>query len=125
MKMSVAPKNVLLIGGTRFSGLYLWKELVDRVLQPRKKRYSFYNNMCMLCTQGHKVTLFNRGKTSLKKLPKESEAQFEARKAATAFIQGNRQNADELKEKLADKKFDVRFFAESRYHTQCILTYSI
>ena len=30
LKMSnVAPKKVLLVGGTRFSGLALWKELQD------------------------------------------------------------------------------------------------
>jgi len=31
LRMSIAPKKVLIIGGTRFSGLYLWKELYDRV----------------------------------------------------------------------------------------------
>lgn len=28
---SGSKKRVLIIGGTRFSGLYLWKELYDRV----------------------------------------------------------------------------------------------
>ena len=31
MKAPGAGKKVLIIGGTRFSGLYLWKELHDRV----------------------------------------------------------------------------------------------
>ena len=69
LKMSnVAPKKVLLVGGTRFSGLYLWKELQDR---------------------GHDVTLFNRGKTALRKTPRETEEEFEVRKAKTTFIAGD------------------------------------
>ena len=66
-------KRVLIVGGTRFSGLYLWNELHKR---------------------GHKVTLFNRGKTALKKLPKESEEQFATRKSETNFISGNRQSPE-------------------------------
>jgi len=66
-------KRVLIVGGTRFSGLYLWNELNKR---------------------GHQVTLFNRGKTALKKLPKESEDEFLKRKERTNFINGNRQDAN-------------------------------
>ena len=39
------------------------------------------------------MTLFNRGKTALKKIPNETDADFEARKAATKYINGDRQNA--------------------------------
>jgi len=86
-------KKVLLIGGTRFSGLYLWKELISR---------------------GHDVTLFNRGKTALKKLPKESAEDFEKRKSATRFINGNRQDAADLKSKLSSEKFDVVYDMNGR-----------
>lgn len=86
-------KNVLIVGGTRFSGLYLWKELYDR---------------------GHEVTLYNRGKYALKKVPKESEADFEKRKAATRFIKGDRQVAAELQEKLSNEKFDVVYDMNGR-----------
>ena len=69
LSMSSSSKKVLVIGGTRFSGLYLWKELYSR---------------------GHSVTLFNRGKSSFKKLPQESEEQFDARVKAVRVIKGDR-----------------------------------
>jgi hypothetical protein len=40
------------------------------------------------------VTLFNRGKTPLQKLPLESESEFQKRLKDTRFIQGNRQSAE-------------------------------
>ena len=88
----VSPKSVLLIGGTRFSGLYLWKELQSR---------------------GHHVTLFNRGKTTLKPLPHESEADFDKRIKDTTFVKGNRQVKEDL-EKLAAYKFDVIYDMNGR-----------
>jgi nucleoside-diphosphate-sugar epimerase len=91
--MSSASKKCLLIGGTRFSGLYLWKELLDR---------------------GHQVTLFNRGKSSLKKLPKETAEEFEKRKASTRIINGNRQDAEDLKAKLSGESFDVIYDMNGR-----------
>lgn len=92
LTMSTDPKKVLLIGGTRFSGLYLWKELHQR---------------------GHHVTLFNRGKTALKRLPKESEMDFEKRKKDTSYFTGNRQIAEDL-QKLASEKFDVIYDMNGR-----------
>lgn len=83
---SAAPKKVLLVGGTRFSGLYLWKELQDR---------------------GHDVTLFNRGKTALRKTPRETEEEFEARKAKTNFIAGDRKDTEDMKKKLGAGGYDV------------------
>ena len=88
----VAPKSVLLIGGTRFSGLYLWQELQSR---------------------GHHVTIFNRGKTSLKPLPTESAADFDKRIQNTKFIKGNRQVKEDL-EKLKSEKFDVIYDLNGR-----------
>ena len=87
LKMSnVAPKKVLLVGGTRFSGLYLWKELQDR---------------------GHDVTLFNRGKTALRKTPRETEEEFEVRKAKTTFIAGDRKDTEDMKKKLEGGGYDI------------------
>lgn len=40
------------------------------------------------------MTLFNRGKTPLQKLPLESENEFQKRLKDTRFIQGNRQSAE-------------------------------
>jgi nucleoside-diphosphate-sugar epimerase len=70
--------------------------------------------------QGHHVTLFNRGKTALKKLPKENEAEFEQRKANTRFIQGNRLSADDLKSKLQSEKFEVVYDMNGREATDTI-----
>jgi nucleoside-diphosphate-sugar epimerase len=85
MRMS-ASKNVLIVGGTRFSGLYLWKELHNR---------------------GHNVALFNRGKTSLRKCPRESDDDFEKRKSETTFITGDRKDVSDMTTKLSSSKYDV------------------
>jgi nucleoside-diphosphate-sugar epimerase len=65
--------RILIMGGTRFIGVYLTKALVE---------------------QGHEVVLFNRGK---KAAPVEGIQQ----------IHGDRQNIEQLKEKLGDEQFDV------------------
>jgi nucleoside-diphosphate-sugar epimerase len=67
--------RVLMMGGTRFIGVYLTQILVE---------------------QGHEVVLFNRGNHSA------PVAQIEQ-------IQGDRQDATQLKEKLADRDFDAIF----------------
>lgn len=95
LSMSSNSKRVLLIGGTRFSGLYLWKELHKR---------------------GHQVTLFNRGKTALKPLSKESQEAFTKRIADTKFMKGNRQVKEDLV-KLASEKFDVIYDMNGREAT--------
>jgi len=82
----VASKDVLIIGDSRFSGAYLWKELYDR---------------------GHKVTIFNQGKTVLKPLRGESDNDFEARKAAAKFIAGDRKDAVDMTSKLSGESFNV------------------
>ena len=76
----LSMSNVLIVGGTRFSGLYLWKELHAR---------------------GHSVTLFNRGKTALEKLPgRETDEEFDARVKATTFITGDRKDVADMSNKL-------------------------
>jgi len=79
-----SKENVLIIGGTRFSGAYLWKELQDR---------------------GHHVTLYNRGKTSAKAIPGESEADFEKRKASTTYLKGDRTDPEQLKSLIDPSKY--------------------
>jgi nucleoside-diphosphate-sugar epimerase len=62
--------KVLIIGGTRFSGASLWKELHSR---------------------GCDVTVYNRGKTAPKPvMGHESETDFEVRLTAAAFLKGDR-----------------------------------
>jgi nucleoside-diphosphate-sugar epimerase len=65
--------RILIMGGTRFIGVYLTKALVE---------------------QGHEVVLFNRGK---KPAPIEGIQQ----------IHGDRQDIEQLKEKLKEEQFDV------------------
>uniref|UniRef100_A0A0G4HZ55 NAD-dependent epimerase/dehydratase domain-containing protein n=1 Tax=Chromera velia CCMP2878 TaxID=1169474 RepID=A0A0G4HZ55_9ALVE len=88
----ISPRNVLLIGGTRFSGLYVWQELVKR---------------------GHKVTLFNRGKTALKQIPGETDEEFEHRKSSTTFVTGDRQDPESLAQ-LKDMDFNVVYDMNGR-----------
>lgn len=90
---AVGNKNVLIVGGTRFSGLYLWKELHER---------------------GHQVTLYNRGKTPLKKLACETDEVFSERKLNTKYIYGDRKNGDEMKQKLGSETFDVIYDMNGR-----------
>ena len=65
--------RILIMGGTRFIGVYLTKALVE---------------------QGHEVVLFNRGK---KPAPIEGIQQ----------IHGDRQDIEQLTEKLKEEQFDV------------------
>lgn len=67
--------RILVMGGTRFIGVYLTQLLVE---------------------QGHEVVLFNRGN---RPAPVEGVAQ----------IHGDRQDADDLKQKLGDERFDAIF----------------
>ncbi|MEL6496463.1 MAG: NAD-dependent epimerase/dehydratase family protein [Cyanobacteria bacterium J06623_7] len=67
--------RILMMGGTRFIGVYLTKVLVE---------------------QGHEVVLFNRGNHPS---PIEGVKQ----------IQGDRKDASQLKEKLANESFDAIF----------------
>eukprot|EP00607_Mallomonas_marina_P010060 CAMPEP_0182417358 /NCGR_PEP_ID=MMETSP1167-20130531/1794_1 /TAXON_ID=2988 /ORGANISM="Mallomonas Sp, Strain CCMP3275" /LENGTH=346 /DNA_ID=CAMNT_0024590847 /DNA_START=200 /DNA_END=1240 /DNA_ORIENTATION=- len=87
------PKEVLIIGGTRFSGLYLWNELYKR---------------------GHSITLFNRGKSPLQKLPSETDGDFDMRIKSTKFITGDRKSAEDIKTKLANNKYNVIYDMNGR-----------
>lgn len=89
----VDKHSVLIIGGTRFSGLYLWRELHKR---------------------GHEITLFNRGKTAFKRLPDESTEEFENRVASTKVINGDRREFEDLKSKLSGESFDVIYDMNGR-----------
>jgi nucleoside-diphosphate-sugar epimerase len=92
LKMSTPSKNVLIVGGTRFSGLYLWRELHKR---------------------GHKITLFNRGITEIVKLPSETDDEFIDRKQQARYIKGDRTVANDL-EQLKTESFDVIYDINGR-----------
>lgn len=89
----VSAFNVLVIGGTRFSGAYLWKELYDR---------------------GHTVTVYNRGKTQPKPVARESDEAFQARISASTSIKGDRTDPQQLKELIDPSKYDYVFDMNAR-----------
>jgi hypothetical protein len=49
---------------------------------------------CLADVQGYSVTLFNRGKTALAKVPGETEATFQHRLSEAQFISGDRNNQE-------------------------------
>ena len=90
---SASAFNVLVIGGTRFSGAYLWKELNDR---------------------GHSVTVYNRGKTQPKPVVWESDDAFNARIAATTFLKGDRKDPEQLASLIDPSKYEYVFDMNAR-----------
>ncbi|CAM9641474.1 unnamed protein product, partial [Choristocarpus tenellus] len=99
--MKTGPQRVLVVGGTRFSGLYLVKELHDR---------------------GHEVVLYNRGKTPNKQLPGESDEAFAKRQAEVKTIVGDRKDPEVCKSTLGGEKFDAVFDMNAREvdDTKCV-----
>lgn len=85
--------NILIIGGTRFSGAALWKELHGR---------------------GHHVTLYNRGQTPAAAVVRESAAAFLERVQAAAFLTGDRQDPDALKELVDPEQYDYVYDMNAR-----------
>jgi nucleoside-diphosphate-sugar epimerase len=85
--------NVLIIGGTRFSGASLWRELHKR---------------------GHEVTVYNRGKTAPKPVARESQADFDKRVAAANFLKGDRKDPEQLKALIDPSKYDYIYDMNAR-----------
>lgn len=86
--------NCLIIGGTRFSGASLWKELHSR---------------------GHDVTLYNRGKTAAQPVAgHESDAEFESRVKSAKYLKGDRKDPVALKSLIDPGKYDYVFDMNAR-----------
>lgn len=90
---NVAAFNALIIGGTRFSGAYLWKALYDN---------------------GVDVTVFNRGKTDPRPVARESDDEFQARLAAATSLKGDRKDPESLKQNIDPTKYDYVFDMNAR-----------
>eukprot|EP00178_Gracilaria_changii_P028052 TRINITY_DN949_c2_g1_i1.p1 TRINITY_DN949_c2_g1~~TRINITY_DN949_c2_g1_i1.p1 ORF type:complete len:402 (-),score=64.37 TRINITY_DN949_c2_g1_i1:917-2122(-) len=90
MAASLSGKRVLVIGGTRFSGLYLVHELANR---------------------GADVFILNRGSKKIGdpslKVPGETDQHFAERNAKTTSLIADRTDADALKSALQGQKFEV------------------
>lgn len=87
---SLAGKRVLVIGGTRFSGLYLVHELTSR---------------------GADVVILNRGSKPIGdpslRVPNETDAHFADRNSRTSSLIADRTDADALAAALAGQSFDI------------------
>ncbi|KAJ9528393.1 hypothetical protein QJQ45_020327 [Haematococcus lacustris] len=82
------PKKVLMMGGTRFIGLYLARQLVE---------------------QGHDVTLFTRGKKQVtSQIPDDTPESFREFSSKINHIAGDRMDYDDLKRKVQREGFQSK-----------------
>ncbi|KAL1564430.1 Chloroplast stem-loop binding protein of 41 kDa b, chloroplastic [Salvia divinorum] len=89
-----SAKKILIMGGTRFIGIFLSRLLVK---------------------EGHQVTLFTRGKAPIaQQLPGESEAEFSDFSSKILHLKGDRQDFDFVKTSLAAQGFDVVYDINGR-----------
>ncbi|CAL5229924.1 g13349 [Coccomyxa viridis] len=91
---ATSPKEILMLGGTRFIGVYLARQLVE---------------------QGHSVTLLTRGKKDITfQIPDDTDDSYAQYKSAVKHIAADRKDKDALAEKLSSKKFDVVYDMNGR-----------
>ncbi|CAO2832514.1 unnamed protein product [Amaranthus hypochondriacus] len=89
-----SAKKILIMGGTRFIGIFLSRLLVK---------------------EGHQVTLFTRGKAPIaQQLPGESDADFDDFSSKILHLKGDRQDSDFVKSSLAAEGFDVVYDINGR-----------
>lgn len=89
-----SAKKILIMGGTRFIGVFLSRLLVK---------------------EGHQVTLFTRGKAPItQNLPGESEADYNAFKSKISHLKGDRKDFDFVRTSLAAEGFDVVYDINGR-----------
>lgn len=95
---AVEPKKVLMMGGTRFIGLYLARQLTE---------------------QGHEVTLFTRGKSEIApRIPDDDDASYAAYSSKIKHIAGDRNNAEEVADKISKEGFQVVYDINGREAVQ-------
>ncbi|KAH6819020.1 chloroplast RNA binding protein [Perilla frutescens var. frutescens] len=89
-----SAKKILIMGGTRFIGIFLSRLLVK---------------------EGHQVTLFTRGKAPIaQQLPGESEADFSEFSSKILHLKGDRKDFDFVKSSLSAEGFDVVYDINGR-----------
>lgn len=87
-------KKILIMGGTRFIGVFLSRLLVK---------------------EGHQVTLFTRGKAPItQQLPGESDQDYEDFKSKILHLKGDRKDFEFVKTSLAAEGFDVIYDINGR-----------
>lgn len=90
----VESKKILMMGGTRFIGVYLAR---------------------LLTQAGHEVTLFTRGKAAITtQLADESDDDYKNFASSVKHMQGDRQDFEGLKTKLSKATFDVVYDINGR-----------
>lgn len=88
------PKKILMMGGTRFIGLYLARQLVE---------------------QGHEVTLYTRGKKAItSQIADDTDASYAKFKGAVKHIAGDRMDFDDVAAKLKGSGFQVVYDINGR-----------
>ncbi|KAJ0479340.1 putative NAD-dependent epimerase/dehydratase, NAD(P)-binding domain superfamily [Helianthus annuus] len=89
-----SSKKILVMGGTRFIGIFLSRLLVE---------------------EGHQVTLFTRGKAPVTQpLPGEAEDAYNAFKSKILHLKGDRKDYDFVRTSLAAEGFDVVYDINGR-----------
>lgn len=89
-----SSKKILIMGGTRFIGLFLTRLLVK---------------------EGHEVHLFTRGKAPIaSQLPGEPDEEFSEFKSKIKHLKGDRKDYDFVKSSLAAEGFDVVYDINGR-----------
>ncbi|XP_076899284.1 chloroplast stem-loop binding protein of 41 kDa b, chloroplastic-like [Bidens hawaiensis] len=87
-------KKILVMGGTRFIGIFLSRRLVE---------------------EGHQVTLFTRGKAPVTQpLPGESDEAYNAFKSKILHLKGDRKDYDFVRTSLKAEGFDVVYDINGR-----------
>jgi len=88
------PKKVLMMGGTRFIGVYLARLLIE---------------------EGHDVTLFTRGKKEIAfQIPDDTPESFQSFSSKIKHIAGDRKDYDDLKKKIGKEGFQVVYDINAR-----------
>ena len=87
-------KKILMLGGTRFIGVYLARLLVD---------------------QGHEVTLMTRGKSPITtKIPDDTDEYYASYSKAVRHIACDRKDSGAVESKLKNESFDVVYDINAR-----------
>lgn len=95
MQVCASGKNILMLGGTRFIGAYLARQLIE---------------------DGNEVTLLTRGKAPItQQIPDDDdEVSYNAYKAAVEHAKADRKDTDAVKSALAGKQFDAIYDMNGR-----------
>lgn len=94
MSAAVAPKKILMLGGTRFIGVYLARQLIEA---------------------GHEVTLLTRGKKPVTfQIPDDTDQSFAKYAAAVKHIAADRSDHESLKAAISGKGFQVVYDMNGR-----------